>query len=229
MSVLPNSGLAQVLPFPLIRSAISRGTPAPGTQRPERPRWWRLRQRWHSVSQSTVTKSLAPFSDGSTFFLFSLLPLMKQEKLFLLPLISLAIPTSSWALDFQVPSLHAQAMFINSSFVASPRSCLRYTAFFALELSHEVPDKPSRYPRMSACFPEYWGVPLSHLEDADLKDLPAFQSSFAFQSCRPWDPNLTASEIWKTEICSPKVQGLYSAALFSHSSQDLELQPVLPY
>lgn len=40
--------------------------------------------------------------------------------------------------------------------------------------------------------------------------------------------HLTVSEIWKTEICSLNVQGLYSAAFFPHSSQDLELQPVLP-
>lgn len=90
------------------------------------------------------------------------------------------------ASDFQAPSLHARAMFINSSFVANPRFHLQNAAFFVLEPSHEVLDKPSRSSYMSAFFPEYGGVPLWHWEDADLKDPPAFLSSFAFQSCPPW-------------------------------------------
>lgn len=85
------------------------------------------------------------------------------------------------------PSLHAWAMCINSFFVNKSLLPPPIYCLLSIELSHEKSDKPSLSPHMTACFPEDWCVPLLHLEDAVLKDLTVFLSSFGLQRCFPWD------------------------------------------
>ena len=59
---------------------------------------------------------------------------------------------------------------------------------FMLELHHGFPVQPNQSPSMPACLPKYEDGPFLCLEDALVKDLPAFLSSFTRQRCLPGDP-----------------------------------------
>lgn len=77
----------------------------------------------------------------------------------------------SWAVFLNV--------FLHSlSLLPPPLYCLS-----ALELHHELLICLGLSPDKSTCFPEYWDELLLFLEDAVLKDLRAFLSSFTHQSC----------------------------------------------
>lgn len=65
----------------------------------------------------------------------------------------------------------------------APICCL-----FVLECHHGFPVQPDLSPSMPACLPEYEDGPFLCLDNALIKDLPAFLSSFTHQSYLSWDP-----------------------------------------